>query len=190
MAKKKSKGELAVPIAVDYAGLLARLATVLEQGRRSTVRTTNAILAATYWEVGRQIVEYEQSGQARAEYGEMLFKRLGQDLTGKYGRGFGWRNLFSMRNVYPGWEILQMPSGKWQARVKSPMLANESGNEKLRTPSAELQPPAATQLPLDPTTTLLDAFPLPWSHYVRLMAVKDDFARWFYEDEAIQGPGR
>ena len=45
----------------------------------------------------------------------------------------------------------------------------------------------ATQLPLDPSASLLDAFPLPWSHYVRLMSVKDDFARWFYEDEAIKG---
>jgi predicted nuclease of restriction endonuclease-like (RecB) superfamily len=50
-----------------------------------------------------------------------------------------------------------------------------------------LQPLVTTQLPLNPSTTLLDAFPLPWSHYVRLMSVKDDFARWFYEDEAIRG---
>src|SRR5579884_4219517 len=108
------------------------LESALEQGRRATVRTTNAILTATYWEVGRQIVEFEQGGEARAEYGEELLKRLGQDLTAKYGRGFGWRNLFSMRNFYLSWAIFQMPSGKVQARAKCPMVSGESSDEKLQ----------------------------------------------------------
>jgi hypothetical protein len=56
----------------------------------------------------------------------------------------------------------------------------------LQTASAILQPLVPTQLPLEPTASLLDAFPLPWSHYIRLMAVRDDFARWFYEDEALR----
>ena len=199
MAKRKSKGELAVLIAVDYAGLLARLATVLEQGRRSTVRTTNAILAATYWEVGRQIVEYEQSGKARAEYGEALLKRLAKDLVATHGRGFSERNLEKMRNLYLGWEFVQTPLGRWQARVRCPLVsggshdqdaprASASGSDSISpTPSAKLQLLGNNQVPLDPTAALVDAFPLPWSHYVRLMAVNDDFARWFYEDEAIQG---
>ncbi len=97
MAKKKAKSEVAVTGQGDYDGLLSRISSLLEQGRRATVRTTNAILSATYWEVGRQIVEHEQGGQEKAEYGEVLLKRLGQDLTATYGRGFGWRNLFSMR---------------------------------------------------------------------------------------------
>jgi predicted nuclease of restriction endonuclease-like (RecB) superfamily len=186
MAKKKTAAALVPAGNADYDGLLSRISTLLEQGRRSTVRTTNAILTATYWEVGRQIVEYEQGGQARAVYGEELLKQLGQDLTTRYGRGFGWRNLFRMRTFYQGWEIRQMPSGKWQAQVKCSMPSAESSDTKLPTPSAKLQPLVPTQLPLDPSASLLDAFPLPWSHYVRLMAVRDDFARWFYEDEALR----
>jgi predicted nuclease of restriction endonuclease-like (RecB) superfamily len=53
--------------------------------------------------------------------------------------------------------------------------------------SAKLQPSEATELPINSAPSLIDAFPLPWSHYVRLMSVRDDFARWFYEDEAIRG---
>lgn len=90
----------------DYNGLVARIAFLLEQGRRTTVRTTNAILRASYWEVGQQIVEYEQGGQPRAEYGEELLEQLGRDPTARFDRGFGWRNLFSMRTFYLGWEIL------------------------------------------------------------------------------------
>ena len=187
MTKKKAKAEIAATGQPDYDGLLARIATLLEQGRRATVRTTNAILTATYWEVGRQIVEYEQGGQARAEYGEELLKRLAKDLTGSSGRGFSERNLEYMRRLYLGWEISQTPSAKWQARVKCSTVSSDFQQEKSQTPSAKLQPPVTTRLPLDPFASLLDAFPLPWSHYVRLMSVRDDFARWFYEEEAIQG---
>ncbi len=57
----------------------------------------------------------------------------------------------------------------------------------MQTVSAKLQPIVLNQLAPDPTAPLVDAFPLPWSHYVRLLSVKDDFARWFYEEEAIRG---
>jgi predicted nuclease of restriction endonuclease-like (RecB) superfamily len=186
MAKRKPTAALARAHG-DYDGLLSRVASLLEQGRRTVVRATNAVLTATYWEVGRQIVEFEQGGKERAVYGEELWKRLGADLTAEYGRGYGWRNLFSMRNFYLGWEIFQTSSGKLQARVKFPTVSGESVDEKLQTPSAKLQPLATTHLPLDPALSPFDLFPLPWSHYVRLMSVRDDFARWFYEDEAIRG---
>src|SRR5438128_1944919 len=61
-------------VPAEYEDLLSRVSALLEQGRRATVRTTNAILTATYWQIGRQIVEYEQGGKARAEYGEVLLK--------------------------------------------------------------------------------------------------------------------
>jgi predicted nuclease of restriction endonuclease-like (RecB) superfamily len=104
-----------------------------------------------------------------------------------------------MRNFYLGWPILQTVSGKLQARVKCPTVSSESVPEKLQTLSAisgaeisptlsaKLQPLVPTQLPIDLSASPLDVFSLPWSHYVRLMSVKDDFARWFYEDEAIRG---
>jgi predicted nuclease of restriction endonuclease-like (RecB) superfamily len=199
MAKKKAQRNEVSPVAAEYDGLLSRVSALLEQGRRTTVRTTNAILTATYWEVGRQIVEFEQGGQARAEYGEALLKKLAQDLTIRYGRGFSERSLEKMRNFYLGWEIVQTSSGQLLARAKYSIVSSQSSPEKLPTVgtisdaeisptlSAKLQPLVPTQLPLNPSALLLDAFPLPWSHYVRLMSVKDDFARWFYEDEAIRG---
>ena len=187
MAKKKVKADLVPAGATDYDGLLARVSALLEQGRRATVRTANAILTATYWEVGRQIVEYEQGGRARAEYGEVLLKRLASDLTARYGRGFSRSNLQQMRLFYIGWGICQTPSGKLQVRVKWQTTSAESGTQIPQTVPAELPTPATTQLPLDPTASLVDAFTLPWSHYVQLMSVEDDFARWFYEEEAIRG---
>ena len=123
-----------------------------------------------------------------AGYGEELLRRLTADLVGRFGRGFSRRNLEQMRAFYLGWQICQTPSGKSQVRVRCE-LPDAAATGKAQTASAELVPvtspvPAAA---LDPAATLLDAFPLPWSHYFRLMAVRDDFARWFYEDEAIRG---
>jgi predicted nuclease of restriction endonuclease-like (RecB) superfamily len=127
-------------------------------------------------------VEHEQGGRRKAGYGNVLLKQLATDLTAKFGRGFGWRNLFAMRRFYLGWQICQTPSGKLQVRVKYDLPSTEAGGQKLQTVSAISSP----DISLDPSS-LLDAFPLPWSHYVRLMSVQDDFARWFYEDEAIRG---
>ena len=189
MAKKKTQRNEVSPVAAEYDGLLSRVAALLEQGRRTTVRTTNAILTATYWEVGRQIVEYEQGGQAQAEYGEGLMERLGHDLTSRFGRGFSRWNIEQMRVFYLGWGIFQTASGKWQARAKCPTMLAQSECEKTQTLSAELQPLVATALPLNPSASLLDAFSCcrGIAIYVQLMSVDDDFARWFYEEEAIRG---
>ncbi|MCO6459547.1 MAG: hypothetical protein J5I93_29895 [Pirellulaceae bacterium] len=70
---------------------------------------------ATYWEIGRRIVEFEQGGEARAEYGAGLLKRLGKDLTARFGRGFSERNLRQMRAFHQGWDIWQTPSAKFEA---------------------------------------------------------------------------
>lgn len=183
MPKRTPKPKLVRrPADSGYDALLGRVSELLEQGRRASMRAVNAVLAATYWQVGRQIVEHEQGGSAKAAYGDELLKRLSADLTAKFGRGFGKSNLFQMRGFYLGWQIFQTVSGKLEVRVRCPDVAAPA--EKAQTPSARLQPVAPASLP---ASALFDLFPLPWSHYVRLMSVKDDFARWFYEDEAVRG---
>ncbi len=78
----KSEGEK------GYAGLLTGVSELLEQARHAAARSVNAIITATYWEIGRRIVEYEQAGKDRAQYGEELLKRLSKDLTARLGKGF------------------------------------------------------------------------------------------------------
>lgn len=184
MAKRRKTTELAVPQA-HYDGLVGKIAELLEQSRRTAARTVNSILTATYWEIGRRIVEFEQGGKARAEYGTELLKRLGKDLTARFGRGFAWRNLFRMRNFYFGWEILPTPSAILEARVRLPEDLPESVGEATRPESGAL---AIRQTPsAEFDQRLFAAFPLAWSHYVRLMAVEKPHARAFYEAEAIRG---
>ncbi len=171
-----------------YAHLVTDISGLLEQARRTAARSVNSILAATYWEIGRRIVEYELGGKSRAEYGEALLRRLADDLAGRFGRGFSKRNLDYMRAFYLGWEIVQTPSAQFEARVKCPTLSNKSKAEKVQTLSAEsTQALVPAHAPVRPRVALPGAFPLSWSHYVRLMAVEKPEARAFYETEAIRG---
>ena len=68
--------------------------------RRSSARAVNAVMTAAYWEIGRRVVEFEQRGKRRAEYGEELIVRLSADLVNRFGRGFGISQVKMMRQFY------------------------------------------------------------------------------------------
>ena len=94
-----------LPIDKSYSALLSRVAQLLAQARRASARSVNAVMTATYWEIGRRIVEHEQSGKARAAYGEALIDRLAADLTARFGKGFSHTNLKQMREFFIAWPI-------------------------------------------------------------------------------------
>lgn len=87
-------------VSVDYRELLNKVSKILEEARQKTVRQINTVMVETYWQIGRIIVEEEQRGKERAEYGVMLLNKLSTDLTIKYGRGFSVDNLELMRKFY------------------------------------------------------------------------------------------
>jgi predicted nuclease of restriction endonuclease-like (RecB) superfamily len=188
MAKRNRKMEIVPKTEPRYDELLSGISDLLERARRMSARSVNSILTATYWEVGRRIVEFEQGGKARAEYGEELMKRLGQDLAARHGRGFSPQGLYKMRGFYLGWQIFPTASGKLQARAIFPTLSGESGGDAAQAePGQSALVPAGCQ-PLDLTAVAMtEVFPLSWSHYVRLIAVTTARARVFYEAEAIRG---
>jgi len=99
----------------DYKGLLSGVVSLIEEARRVSARAVNAIMTATYWEIGRRVVENEQGGKRRAGYGEELLKKLSADLTGHFGRGFSPDNLENMRRfymIYKTAQISETPSRK------------------------------------------------------------------------------
>ena len=69
----------------NYSGLVRDIGELLAAARRSSARAVNALMTATYWEVGREIVEFEQRGEMRAGYEQELLKRLSRDLTARLG---------------------------------------------------------------------------------------------------------
>ena len=107
-----------VEVLHNYGDIRAEIIALLYAARTASVRSINSLMTATYWEIGRRIVEFEQEGQERAEYGEALIRQLAVDLTGQFGRGFGAVNLSQMRRFYLEWplqRIFQTPSEKSSA---------------------------------------------------------------------------
>src|SRR5438552_10775432 len=127
--KKPHPIAISLKPAVEYGGLIGDIAELLETARRNAAQAVNALMTATYWEIGRRIVEFEQRGKKRAEYGEALLQRLAQDLNAKFGRGFSYPNVNKFRQFYlafPSANILSTPS-------------IESTESILSTPSIELR---------------------------------------------------
>jgi predicted nuclease of restriction endonuclease-like (RecB) superfamily len=175
------------PKPTAYPRFVTGLSTLLEQSRHAVARSANCLMTATYWEIGRRIVEFEQGGKKRAEYGEELLQRLAKDLTARHGRGFSAPNLHRFRQFFqsfPASEILSTPSIKSLAAVNLSTVSRESSALVPVSPAVPAKGASDWFAFLD---TLAQRFPLPWSHYVRLLAVKDVNARSYYEQEALRG---
>lgn len=142
-----------------YNNLLGRIADILFEARTKVVREIDRIQVLAYWEIGREIVEFEQKGKMRAEYGKELIVRLAKDMTYKFGRGFGKSNLFLMRQFYLMYpKKFQTVSGKLFDTQKFRTAYGISKINKI----------------------------LSWSCYCELLRVEEDLSRSFYEKEAIE----
>ena len=80
--------------------LFQRVVDLLQQARQQVLRTVNSTMVLTYFEIGRIIIEEEQSGKERADYGKQLLKGLSEKLNSEFGKGFSVVNLESMRKFY------------------------------------------------------------------------------------------
>ena len=96
----------------SYGQLIRNIGSLLETGKKQAVSAVNQAMVRTYWEIGKHIVEYEQAGNEKAEYGSETLKRLSRDLTERYGNGFGMSNINKMRKFYSLYPILQTVSAK------------------------------------------------------------------------------
>ena len=158
-----------------YPALVKDLSGLLEAARRSYARAVNAIMTATYWEIGRRIVEFEQGGEKRAEYGAGLLETLAADLTRRFGRGFSTDNLESMRRFYRAF-----PPAKISETVSR--KSSEPGIRQTASGKSE------TVSRISDVVALAEAFPLPWSHYVLLVRKSRSLeALDFYHAEALRG---
>ena len=81
-------------------GLLGHLRTLIQDARQQALRAVDKVQVRTCWEVGRHIVEFEQGGAQRAEYGKRLLERLSERLTADFGKGFDASNLYKMSQFY------------------------------------------------------------------------------------------
>ena len=145
------------------------IAELLRSARQQVVRTVNQTMVLTYFEIGRRIVEEEQQGKERAEYGKQLLKGLSEVLSKEFGKGFSVKNIERMRAFYLAYQ-------------KSSTLLSES--EKGQKVSDQFKKSETVSQISQKQQTLSAKFTLSWSHYLKLMRIDDEDERKFYEIEA------
>jgi predicted nuclease of restriction endonuclease-like (RecB) superfamily len=137
--------------------LFSKIANLLQAARQNVARAVNQTMVYTYYEIGRTIVEDEQQGQERAEYGKQVLEDLAAKLTKEFGKGFSAVNLRQMRAFYLTYSIQQTSSAELRQIENKTGLIYEKSSLK---------------------------FVLSWSHYLKLMRIGDPSERSFYEIEA------
>lgn len=100
------------PQNTDYKSLVSRISNRYEQGKGNAIQAVNSSMVETYWHIGQYIVEFEQDGSAKAEYGKALLARLSKDLSLAHGKGFSQSNVYLMRQFFIKYPIFQTVSGK------------------------------------------------------------------------------
>jgi predicted nuclease of restriction endonuclease-like (RecB) superfamily len=167
MAGKPVKSESSSPDK-PLLPLIKAIRDLVQNARHSAAQNVNTLQVITNFEIGRRIVEYEQRGSKRAEYGERILKELSRRLTEEFGRGFSKRNLEYMRRFYLEYYDL------------TPQIA--------QTPSAQLLAKAPTKIPIGQKLSdqFTHSFTLSWSHYIFLMNIDNRDERNFYEIESRQ----
>jgi predicted nuclease of restriction endonuclease-like (RecB) superfamily len=160
------------PASGDIRPLLAEVRQLILSARHAAARTVNTLQVLTNFEIGRRIVEHEQKGEKRAEYGAALLKELSVRLTVEFGIGFSRSNLQNMRSFFLLWQdrmpkICQQPIGKLEIGGKS------------QQPAGKFEP-----FSISAQTIRKSPFTLSWTHYLVLLPIKDPAERSFYEIEA------
>jgi predicted nuclease of restriction endonuclease-like (RecB) superfamily len=154
------------------AALLPQIRAVVESARRSASRAIDTLQVSTNFEIGRLIVEHEQGGQERAQYGKALLEALSVALTAEFGRGFSKSNLEYMRRFYLVYRDLPTIAQTVSGQLPAPPKTQTPSGESLPTPVGQTVP------------TRSRPWTLSWSHYLFLMGIKDPDERAFYEIEA------
>lgn len=90
----------------NYQQLVSQISNIFIHGQKSAVIAVNSYLVQTYWKIGQYIVEYEQGGKEKAEYGKQLLEKLSKDLSLLHGKGFGVSNIYRMRQFHLAFPIL------------------------------------------------------------------------------------
>ncbi len=109
-----------------YTHLIHEIGSLLQKSREQVAQSVNTLLVQTYWLIGRHIVEFEQGGREKADYGSNLLDQLSNDLTRLYGKGFGRSNIFQIRQFYIRFPKIQTPSGQFGAEYSDVPLFNLS----------------------------------------------------------------
>jgi predicted nuclease of restriction endonuclease-like (RecB) superfamily len=160
---------------------IAELKQIVSSARRMAYSAINFAQVKQNWLIGQRIVEEEQNGKARAEYGKHIIELASKELTTEFGRGFSKTNLKNFRQfflTFSDFQIGQTLSDLFTTSIGQTMPDQLTPNWNLSTPSTELETNKKGSKAILPI--------LSWSHYERLLRVTNKDARLWYMNEAAQ----
>lgn len=164
-----------MPDGLQNKVIFQQVAELLQNARQQVLRAVNSTMTITYFEIGRIIVEEEQNGKDRAEYGKQLLKSLSKQLTKEFGKGFSIDNLENMRKLYLTYSNSESLTRILQIQ-KTQSLTEEFKSQKTQSVTAQFNK-------FD-YQTLSSFFKLTFTHYVFLMRIDDEKERRFYKIES------
>jgi predicted nuclease of restriction endonuclease-like (RecB) superfamily len=155
--------------------LYQRVREILESARAGVARSVNTSQVIANWLIGREIVEEEQNGKYRADYGKQVIEELSQRLLSDYGSGYSVQNLWLIRQFYLNYPRLLSP-----AKIPHALRGESSSHNKLANTGILYAPRRESWKSgqLNPNFS--------WTHYRILLRVDKPQARAFYEIEAIK----
>lgn len=159
---------------VQNTNLFQQVAVLLKNAQQQVLRTVNSTMVFTYFEIGRMIVEEEQNGKERADYGKQVLKGLSEQLTKEFGKGFSLSNLEQIRKFF-------LIYSKSETLLRISQIQN-SQSVIVESESTIPQSLIVEFKKID-YHTLISFFKLTWTHYVFLMRIEDENERSFYEIE-------
>jgi hypothetical protein len=162
---KKQSAKTPAVQPVPYTGLVGGIGELLAAARHASARAVNSFMTATYWEIGRRVVEFEQGGKERAEYGEDLLNRLAVDLTKRFGRGFSRFNLARFRSFYTAF-----PPERIRATLSLKSVAATDRSSSLESPAQLTTPVLLSTLDNLPSKVLAREYQLALPDEKRLVA--------------------
>ena len=168
----------AVTVRAKDGALYARIRKILESARAGVARSVNTAQVAANWMIGREIVEEEQQGKARAGYAEQLVARISGRLGSEYGTGYSIQNLWYMRQFYAIYPEL-MGALPEEQKILHAVRGELRKAEILHAVRGELAEGKGVWKPGEIHKNL------SWTHYRTLLRVERDQARAFYEIEAV-----
>ena len=153
--------------------LVNDLRSIVSKARSKAFAAVNYSLVERNWRIGQRIVEQEQNGASRAEYGKHVIEIASAALTEEFGKGFSETNIMNFKKFYLKFKELAIPQTVSEEfkKQKHQTLSDESS----LLPQKGQTPPAQFELRF-----------LPWSHYERLIRVEDKKAREWYAKEAFE----
>ena len=184
----KIRKEIPNSPAPDDAVLFGRIVDILEEARSHVARTVNSAMVVAYWLIGREIIEEEQKGQKRADYGKALLQDLSRRLSKRYGGGFSVTTLQDCRKFYLTYVhrlAIQHPLG---AKFTMPAIRYPVGRELGKSGNPHPSGGELTQKQRPTGVESATGFnpDLSWSHYRALMRVENEEARQFYEQQTAR----